>query len=381
MKIVLVSHSADAGGGAELALCELACALPARVVTDLHVIVPQEGPLRARLEAAGAEVTVSRLRGWVRPGEIPRRMRPGRELAAHGREICSLVRTLRRLRPDVVVTNTVVSPTAAFAAAIVGIPHVWSIHEFGMRDHGFKFDLGRGRTLRLAARLSRRVTVSSRALHDDVAPWVGIEKLRLVRYAVQLPDPVARAGDTSATCKLVLVGTKSPSKGQDEALRALALLRECGERVLLRLVGGGNPGYVRTLERLAFDLGLTGAVEFVTETAAVRDHYDWADIVLVCSRDEAFGRVTVEAMKAAKPVIGARSGGTAELICDGENGLLYTPGDVAELAGAIRRLAHDRPLADRLGRCGCRWASETFTLERYGEAFALVLEETVASSA
>jgi len=119
----------------------------------------------------------------------------------------------------------------------------------------------------------------------------------------------------------------------------------------------------------------------VAETAAVIDHYSWADLVVVCSRDEAFGRVTVEAMKAGKPVIGARSGGTAELIREGENGLLYTPGEVAELAGAIRRVAHDRILAGRLAECGRGWASETFTSDRYGELFALVLEESAASCA
>jgi glycosyltransferase involved in cell wall biosynthesis len=379
MKVALVSHSADAGGGAELALCELVDALRARLVTDLHVVIPQEGPLRARLEGVGAEVTISRIRGWVRPAAAPRRL--GHELAGHGRDTGALARIFRRLRPDVIVTNTVVSPTAAFAAAIVGIPHVWSIHEFGVRDHGFVFDFGRGRSLGVAARLSRRVTVSSRALYDDVAPWVGLEKLRLVRYAVELPPPSPRAASTTAACNLVLVGTKSPSKGQEEAIRALAMLRASGEQVRLRLVGGGDPRYVRTLERLALELRVAGSVEFVAETAAVIDHYSWADLVVVCSRDEAFGRVTVEAMKAGKPVIGARSGGTAELIREGENGLLYTPGEVAELAGAIRRLAHDRILAGRLAECGRGWASETFTSDRYGELFALVLEESAASCA
>ena len=67
-----------------------------------------------------------------------------------------------------------------------------------------------------------------------------------------------------------------------------------------------------------------------------------ADVLLMCSRYDAFGRVTVEAMKLGKPVIGAKSGGTTELISEGFNGLLYTSGDHMELTGKIRYM-YDHP--------------------------------------
>ena len=52
-----------------------------------------------------------------------------------------------------------------------------------------------------------------------------------------------------------------------------------------------------------------------------------ADVILVCSQWEAFGRITVEAMLTGKAVIASANGGTTELIKDGENGLLYTYGN------------------------------------------------------
>ena len=51
-----------------------------------------------------------------------------------------------------------------------------------------------------------------------------------------------------------------------------------------------------------------------------------ADIGLTCSRNEAFGRTTVEALLMGKPVIGTNTGGTVDLISDGVDGLLYPPG-------------------------------------------------------
>lgn len=60
-----------------------------------------------------------------------------------------------------------------------------------------------------------------------------------------------------------------------------------------------------------------------------------ADVVLICSHWEPFGRVTVEAMLAGKPVI-AISGATVELIHDGVTGLLYDPGNYSVLANKMR---------------------------------------------
>jgi hypothetical protein len=73
-----------------------------------------------------------------------------------------------------------------------------------------------------------------------------------------------------------------------------------------------------------------------------------ARATLVCSDGEAFGRVTVESMAQATPVIGSKSGGTAEIVDHGVDGLLFPPRDVASLADRIRTLILDEPLRLRL---------------------------------
>lgn len=377
MKVVLVSHSAADAAGAELALLELVRGLRDREEHDLHVVLPSTGPLLDRLRALGVGTSVERyLWAWVDgPASFRGRLR---QVAGHTAGALRLAHLLRRLGADVVVTNTIVIPGAAVAARLLRVPHVWCIHEFGRRDHGFSFDLGYARSLRIVARLSRVVVVNSRTVAEEVERHATPRRLRLVQYGVELACDPRNGGRDAA--RLVLVGTKSPGKGQEDAIRALALLRERGHALTLRLVGGGNPRYVATLEGLARSLEVDDAVESLPVTSDVAAEFTPARLALVCSRAEAFGRVTVEAMKCGTPVVGARAAGTAELIRDGWNGLLYEPGDPADLAARISLLLEDPELAERLAETARAWALERFSVDRYAERFTAVLDEATRGS-
>jgi glycosyltransferase involved in cell wall biosynthesis len=97
----------------------------------------------------------------------------------------------------------------------------------------------------------------------------------------------------------------------------------------------------------------------------------------MCSRKEAFGRVTVEGMKAGKPVIGANSGGTKELIKDRYNGFLYTFGDYHELAEKVKYLCQHPDEARQMGENGKQWALEKFNIEHYTEEVLTVLRRLI----
>jgi hypothetical protein len=93
---------------------------------------------------------------------------------------------------------------------------------------------------------------------------------------------------------------------------------------------------------------------------------DQADIVLVCSQNEAFGRITLEAMLLKKPVIGTNAGGTPELIREGVNGLLYTPGECIELAEKIEYFIRHPEKIREFGENGYEFARKNFTKNGYG---------------
>jgi glycosyltransferase involved in cell wall biosynthesis len=342
------------------------------------VVLPKDGPLRGMLEEAGAEVHVAPFRWWAdaQPRLLRRVARPALQLVALPR----LARLVRALEPDVVVTNTMASPAGALAARAAGVPHVWYVHEFGWEDHGLVFDLGRRAAYALVNRLSARVLVISEAVRAHVSARVAPWKVRRVSNAAEVPGSHVRlARSPGERVRLVQVGQKSPGKGQHDAIRALALLAARGVDAELWLVGrDDHPEYGPHLRALADELGVAARVRNIDFTPEATRLMGEADAVLVCSRAEAFGRVTVEAMKIGTPVVGARSGGTAELIRDGWNGLTYPPGDAEALAAALERLCRDPQLWDTLAENGRRWASAEFTLERTGAQLAAALQEAVS---
>jgi glycosyltransferase involved in cell wall biosynthesis len=370
--LALFSHTPDLGG-AGLVLWELADELVRRGLR-VHAVAPAEGPLLARMPESGGTGAVGDHAPWTsRRGGFRRKLgRWSRNLRSLG----ELEALLARIGPDAVLTNTLTIPLPALAARRARVPHLWFVHEFGERDHGLRFDLGYARSLRLVDRLSRRVLVNSGATCQEVTRWIDPGKVRRIHYAVDVPplaELASRSGD--GPYRLLLVGRVTPAKGQRDAVEAVALLRARGCDVLLDLVGGQQPRFVRELESLCERQGVRRAVRFLGERSDASTSFRSADLALMCSRAEAFGRVTIEAMKCDRPVVGARCGATPELVEHGRTGLLYQPGSPEDLARQIEKLYRDRELGRRLGAQAGAWARATFTRDRLACELLSVLEE------
>jgi hypothetical protein len=93
----------------------------------------------------------------------------------------------------------------------------------------------------------------------------------------------------------------------------------------------------------------------------------------MCSRLEAFGRVTVEAMLCKKPVIGANTGGTLDIVKDGKNGLLYQFGNVSDLKKKIIDLSQNKSKLSILGNNAYEFALKNFTGDMFGKKIHQVL--------
>lgn len=171
------------------------------------------------------------------------------------------------------------------------------------------------------------------------------------------------------------MGSLQPPKGQDEAIMALAKLIHRGINIELSIVGTGNKKFHRYLTELVKYYGIEKQIIFHGYVDNPLPLIHSVDIVLVCSRFEAFGRVTVEAMLAGKPVVGTNSGGTKELIKNGDTGLLYQPGNKDDLSEKIEYLYNNPIVRRRIGSAAQTWARERFNRERYSkEVFGLLHE-------
>lgn len=285
---------------------------------------------------------------------------------------------LRRIRPHVAVTNSLAHPEVALAAYLLGIPHVWYIHEFANRGEALYFIPSRKFGMRMVRLLSTKAIVNSGIVNDYFAADIPSASRALLYYGIEAPPETPHAPLATAPLNLVIMGSIAELKRQEDAIRAVALLVERGWDPRLRIVGSGHADYLSRLQRLTAELGLVERVTFVASVLDPFEEFARADLSIICSCDESFGRVTVEAMKAGVPVVGAAAGGTLELIRDGFNGYLFAPRDPVDLAERIALAAQSSHLLEELGRNAQRWSRETFDLEKFGHGLSMILQEAAS---
>ena len=126
--------------------------------------------------------------------------------------------------------------------------------------------------------------------------------------------------------------------------------------------------YAQNLKDRAERLGIVDNVRFVGLQKDTVKYYHQADIVLVCSRFEAFGRVTVEAMMGGCVVIGANTGGTIELIEDSKTGYLYESGNVDSLMEKIIYVLENKKIANDIAKSGQAYMLSNMTAEKNADA-------------
>jgi glycosyltransferase involved in cell wall biosynthesis len=160
--------------------------------------------------------------------------------------------------------------------------------------------------------------------------------------------PVARASlETPEGAPLALaLGRLHPNKAFDVLLEAVAKVKD----LYLWLAGEGP--LEEALKRQAGALGIAGRVRFLGWRGDVPALLAACDMLVCSSRIEPLGNTILEAWAARKPVAAAASSGPAELIADGENGLLVPLDNATALAAALSRLSADKRLAETLAAAG-----------------------------
>ncbi|GAB4082654.1 glycosyltransferase family 4 protein [Modestobacter muralis] len=373
-RTVLVAHPSADLYGSDLQLVESVGGLTA-AGWEVVVALPGDGPLRARLEAAGAAVELL-------PVPVLRKslLRPAGLLGLvvdTSRALPVMVRRLRSLDPAVVYVNTVTVPLWLVAARLAGRPALCHVHE--AEDDAPRLV---GVLLNAPLLLARTVVVNSNAAAATLLRAVPALRRRteVVHNGVAgPPEPLPPVTAPTGPRRVVLVGRLAPRKGTDVALEAAGLLRAEGRDVVLQLCGTVFPGYEWFEEQLrerAARPDLAGAVEFAGYTSPTWPALAQADVVLVPSRAEPFGNTAVEAQLAGRPVVVSAVQGLREIVTDGETGLLVTPGDPADLARAVGSLLDDAGLARSLAAAGRESALRRFSRQRYQDAVTAVVERT-----
>lgn len=160
--------------------------------------------------------------------------------------------------------------------------------------------------------------------------------------------PLARAslGTPDGVPLALALGRLHPNKAFDVLLEAVAKVKD------LHLWLAGEGPLEEALKRQGAALGIAERVRFLGWRDDVPALLAACDMLVCPSRIEPLGNTILEAWAAKKPVAAAASSGPAELIVDGETGLLVPIDDAGALAAAMARLAQDKRLAETLAAAG-----------------------------
>lgn len=193
------------------------------------------------------------------------------------------------------------------------------------------------------------------------------------------PSPFRASIGASPEVPLVgVVGRLVPDKGQDDFLRAAAILRE--RRPDLRFVLAGRGTAEADLRRLAAELGVENLVGFLGFRDDVPEITASLAVSVLPSVDcDASSAAIKEALACGVPVVATDIGGASEILRHGETGLVVPPRDPARLAEAIERLLADPARAREMGRRGAADVAARFTPDHLVDGTLAAYESILAS--
>jgi glycogen synthase len=263
-------------------------------------------------------------------------------------------------------------PIAQVLRDRLGLPLVYTVHSLDRAE----YELGAGppqcigqwtqqETVIYGADIIISLTKTERGLLTQYCPGVG-DRIRIVGNGIEDAPlrrralPVRGAGLT-----VLFSGRFVDRKGIWELIGAIGIVLAAAPNVRFVLAGGHRGCPAEHMETWLLPENLRPYRSQIHFTGwltprQMAAQYRTADILVVPSWYEPFGMVVLEGMIHGLTVAAAAVGGPAEILRDGDTGLLFAPCDARALARAILRLAHDPDFGLRLAEAGAREVRENW---------------------
>lgn len=274
---------------------------------------------------------------------------------------------MRGKRFDLIHSNGSVISIGALLSIVKHAPHIWHLREFGDLDFGLHSLLGVSYEKWVYSRGDAYIAISD-IIRQHFSSKILPEKIQVVYNGIASSNHVAK--HNNKTMQICMVGMLYEGKNQMEALKAIDILVNTYNTTNFHLyfIGLEVHPYVDELSSFVEAHNLEHYVTFMGERSDVGQQLCNMDMGLMLSRNEAFGRVTIEYMMHGLAVIASHSGANQEIIIDGESGFIYQLGDVDTLAQKIKSLIDNSDKLLQFASKGRNRALELFTSERNTKA-------------
>jgi len=365
LKVIFVITTVD-GYGADKSIMQNIRYLKTNGLIEPFVVIPQAGKIEAELKELNIVYVVAKFNSWTKGPRLKNFAGPKRfvKRAINYLEAKKAAKFFKDnpMNFDLVYTNTFTTNFGIYLSSFLGIKHVMHIREIPFEQFRFDFEYPEQNLLNFVSKNSVAIFCNSDYTYKYFGQKISgkfivianpifekkISRIFTKDYAVQ-------------KIKFVIAGRYEEAKNQFDAIKAANELVLKGYRNFELCLFGAGP-----LEKEYKDFIRANQLEhYVVLNSYANNFTDMLtsfDIGLMCSRFEAFGRVTVEYMANGLPVIGNETGNTPFLIKDGVNGLLYKFMDHADLSNKIKHFLDKPDEIKRMGANAIEFLDDNFSL-------------------
>jgi len=340
LKICFVAHNTkDYKNGAALSLINVANELANRGINVL-VILPNKRliyPLRHKnIKIIHSSIISMRTR--LEDKSFKNKLKEIIKKIINIKSTKNLKRILHEEKPDIIHINGLDSEVAAKAASQLGIPYLWHIRQ--LLDEDFSMRLHNEKVIYSYLKKANGIIGISKAVKEKFEP-IFQKEVKLIYNGIPLDEYIIKNKPplySSETINILIAGRIVEGKGQLQAVKAIKHLFDTNiKNIKLIIVGKvDSENYFNKLKSYIERFSLEDQITIYEHTDDLKHLRKKCDIGLICSKKEAFGRVTIETMVSKMLVIGADTGGTKEIVTDYYNGLLYEEGNYIDLANKIQ---------------------------------------------
>ena len=317
----------------------------------------------------------------------------------HSLGLAKVVRRLRTLQPDVVVTNTEIVTVGGMAARILGIPHLQVFHSLLFKHNKERV----APIVKLYARwlsffAKRLVAVSETVKQMLIEYSVRAEKVAIVPNGFDVDD-VRRESELPLPTDIqkliqgrypvfVSVGRIGPMKGQDVLIEAMNILQPNYPSSICLIVGRvgsedgieDSVGFNKDLLRRVEACNLQKSVHFLGEVDYVPALLAHSDVYVHPSLTESFSRVVAEALICDKPVVCTNAGALPEVA--GSKGAEFVePGNAEALRQGVLRVLEEEPVRQKIVSSGRAYVESHYPIYRTAEKLLEVLMASIGNNA
>jgi glycosyltransferase involved in cell wall biosynthesis len=270
-----------------------------------------------------------------------------------------------KFKPDIIYSNSSIENMGWLVSKLLNIRHITHVREFGDLDYSFISFFGKSFKVWYLNK-SNGLIFNSKAVQDKVLP-IHLQKITSsVIYNGIEPIVLNNKYKTKNFIKIGIVGYIHNEKCQLEAIQYMTDILINSDSIFLNIYGDGEKKYIESIKKYALENNLLKKIIFAGYVEDTKSIYKSIDILLNFSKNEAFGRVTIEAMREGVPVLGYNNAGTAELIVDGVDGFLFD--DRKSFVLKLEKLINDKNIYELISNNSRKKVIELFSDERYTQS-------------